>query len=82
MVVDEVCHVHEFAEFLCRCGGFDVEGLVKGFGCGEVVGAGADSADAGGELGHEFGSSADAEFFESSEFGDFEIGVFYFACIV
>ena len=47
-----------------------------------VVGNWADTADSCGELGHEFGSSSDAEFFEASEFGDFEVSVFYVAFVV
>ena len=55
---------------------------VEGLRGGQVMGLGADAADAGRQVRHVLGRSADAELLEAAQLGDLQVGVGHIACVV
>ena len=82
VVVDVVADVHELTELLRRLGGLDAEAGVERLRGSEVVGDGADTADAGRDYGHVLRPAPLAELLEAAELRDLQVRVLHVARVV
>ena len=74
--------VEQLAELLGRRRRIDVEQRVQGLGGRQVMGLGADAADAGRQVRHVLGRPAHAELLEAAQLRDLQIGVGHVALLV
>ncbi len=74
--------IDQLADLAAAEARLDLVQVVQGLGGGHVMGGGADTADAAGDLRHVLGRSAEAEHLEAAQLGHLQVGAFDVALVV